>query len=216
MEPVEQVVSALEADVKLGAGIAITGYMLPDATFRYGLEYLSVLLGYSENYVSRLIKKDEREKRVSQVTKNNKKKLKVLQGKGFTGYQISVKLSRATGGSTKAKTLSFDDFAIFVEYEAVEVKNPKAIALLTSAFREVLRGRTQSAFGLDEDDKETKQADFAASFYEREAILAENREDEEGLALAGDDYDPAFARFENDALYAKYSFDYPEYFDEAA
>lgn len=210
MEQHEQVVSALEADIKLGAGIAITGYMLPDATFRYGLEYVSVLLGYAENYVSRLTKKDDPEKRISQVTKNNRKKLKALQDKGFTGYQISVRVSRATGGSTKAKTLSFDDFAIFVEYEAVEVKNPRAIALLTTAFRELLRGRTQAAFGLPEDDLETKQTAFWESFQEREAIWAENREEIEGLRLAGDedldlaDYYPEIAKWENQMLLVKY------------
>ena len=210
MEKSEQVVNALEADIKLGAGIAITGYMLPDATFRYGLEYVSVLLGYAENYVSRLTKKDEPEKRISQVTKSNRKKLKALQDKGFTGYQISVRVSRATGGSTKAKTLSFDDFAVFVEYEAVEVKNPRAIALLTTAFRELLRGRTQAAFGLPEDDLETKQAAFWESFQEREAIWAENREDVEGLRLAGDedldlaDYYPEIAKWENQMLLARY------------
>lgn len=215
MKQDEQVVSALEASITLGAGIAITGYLLPDATFRYGLEYVSVLLGYADNYVSRLTKKDEPEKRVSQVTKNNKKKLKALQGKGFTGYQIPVQISRATGGATKAKTLSFDDFAIFVEYEAVEVKNSKAIALLTSAFKELLRGRTQQAFGLPEDDIETKQADFSASFYEREVVWAENREDVDNQIMLGDEgldiaeYDTNAAQWENNLLCSKY-------FDEAA
>lgn len=215
MKQDEKVVSALEADIKLGAGIAITGYMLPNATFRYGLEYLSVLLGYAENYVSRLIKKDESEKLNPQVTKTNKKKLKALQSIGFTGYQVPVQISRATGGATKAKTLSFDDFAILVEYEAVEVKNPKAIALLTSAFKELLRGRTQEAFGLPQDDFETKQADFSASFYEREAIWTENREDVDNQIMLGDEgldiaeYDTSAAQWENNLLYSKY-------FDEAA
>ena len=215
MKQDEKVVSALEADIKLGVGIAITGYMLPDATFRYGLEYLSVLLGYADNYVSRLIKKDksdkdEPDKRISQVTKNNRKKLKALQSKGFTGYQIPVKVARSTGGATKAKTLGFDDFAIFVEYEAVEEKNPKAIALLTSAFKELLRGRTLEAFGLPEESLETKQADFSASFYEREAYYIENREDVDNQVMLGDEdldiaeYDTSAAQWENNLLYSKY------------
>jgi|GEM_PF-3025383 len=193
----------LNASISIGEGLSVDCYAVAGA-FRYGLAQASELLGYEKTYLSQVVLKEQQ-------------KLKDLQGIGFTGCLLPIKVGRA-----RPKTLSFDDFCILVEFEAVKVENPKAIALLTSAFREVLRGRTQSAFGLDEDDEETKQADFAASFYEREAVWAENRADVEGLVLAGDEdrniaeYDPAFARFENDTLYAKYSSYYPEYFDEAA
>lgn len=186
----------LNASISIGAGLSVDCYAVAGA-FRYGLTQASELLGYEKTYLSQVVSKDQQ-------------KLKDLQNIGFTGCLLPVKVGRA-----RPKTLSFDDFCILVEFEAVKVENPKAIALLTSAFREVLLGRTRSAFGLDEDDIETKQADFVASFYEREAIWAENREDVDGLVLLGDEnldiaeYDTNAAQWENNLLYSKY-------FDEAA
>ena len=195
MERDDQTVSALEAVIKIGGGLSMDCYMV-FGEFRYGLSQASELLGYESRYYS-------------QVVRGRSNKLKALQNKGFTGGTVLVKVPRSSGGVTRAKTLSFDDFSILVEYEAIEVKNPKAIALLTSAFREVLRGRTQAAFGLSEDDLETKQTAFWESFQEREAIWAENREDVDGLRLAGDedldlaDYYPEITKWENQMLLAR-------------
>jgi hypothetical protein len=193
LERDDQAVSALEAIVKIGGGLSMDCYMV-FGEFRYGLSQASELLGYESRYYS-------------QVVRGRSNKLKTLQNKGFTGGTVLVKVPRSSGGVTRAKTLSFDDFSILVEYEAIEVKNPKAIALLTTAFRELLRGRTQAAFGLPEDDLEAKQAAFWESFQERETIWAENREDVESLRLAGDedlaDYYPEIAKWENQMLLAK-------------
>lgn len=204
--------SAFEATVYLGQGLSISTFLVDGKTARYGTQCVSLLVGHAKNYLGRLIPDEED---FSQNTKNLPEKLKALQDKGFTGYKIPVTAPRPNGGATNADTISFDDFAIFVEYEAVEEKNPKAIALLTSAFKELLRGRTQQAFGLPEDDIETKQADFSASFYEREAIWAENREDVDNQVMLGDEdldiaeYDTSAAQWENNLLYSKY-------FDDAA
>lgn len=197
----EQTVSALEAIIKIGGGLSMDCYMV-SGKFRYGLSQASELLGYESRHYS-------------QVVRGRSNKLKALQCKGFTGDIVLVKVPRSTGGITRAKTLSFDDFSILIEYEAIEAKNPKAIALLTSAFREVLRGRTLEAFGLPEESLETKQADFSASFYEREAYYIENREDVDNQVMLGDEdldiaeYDTAAAQWENNMLYSKY-------FDDAA
>ncbi len=70
-----------------------------------------------------------------------------------------------------------------VEYEA-STGNPKAIALLSPSFREVLRSRTQAAFGLPEDSLAEKQKAFQEAY---EECLADNRADLEALSLPGDD-----------------------------
>ena len=101
-----------------------------DGTFRYGLSYISVLLGYAENYYRRLLN--------PRRTKKPSKKLNTLKEKGFTAYQITVKALRETSGSSVAHTVSYDDFCILVEHEA-EIGNPKAFALLTASFRELLK-----------------------------------------------------------------------------
>jgi len=199
---------ALEITIKLGEGLSIDAYLLSDGTARYGLSKISLLLGYES-------------KHYSQVIRRSSKKLEALRRLHFAGNQVTVRKRLPNGGFTKPKTLSFNDFCIILEYEASQ-SNPRAIALLTASFRELLRSRTLDALGLPQDDLKTKQAAFDLAVQQYEDVLTENREDEEGLALAGDEdrniaeYDPAFARFENDTLYAKYSSYYPEYFDEAA
>jgi hypothetical protein len=167
-------VRAIPATVQIGLGLAVEGYLFSDGTFRYGLEYLSLLLGYAENYLS-------------QISKKSKKKLIALQSIGFTGYQIKAHVSRSTGGASYPQTLSFDDFCILVEYEATEVRNPKAIALLTASFREVLRSRTQEAFGLPQYSFRKKIAFFQLAYEERETLLMEDREDVENLELFGNE-----------------------------
>lgn len=168
-------VVGVEQIIKLGAGVSIDGYMVRDAdgwSFRYGLNYISVLMGYSRAHYLR-------------VTKNGSKTLEALRLKGYTGDIIDVKVYRdGKRGSSLVKTISFDDFCLIIELEA-EKGNPKAIALLTASFRELLRSRTQNAFGLDEDTLEQKQLAFQLSYQD----YLEDRADLEDLKLPGDEED---------------------------
>lgn len=173
-----QPVSGLEAEVTLGAGLSVSGFLIPGREFRYGSAYVSLLLGHGKNYFYRSL---------SQGTKTPSKKLKSLYSKGFTGYQIPVKAPRKQGGATIADTIGFDDFSVWIEYEAVEEKNPRAISLLTSSFREILLDRTQQAFNLPQVSHQRKVEQFTLSFEEREALWSEDRFDIEALRLAGDD-----------------------------
>lgn len=177
--------AAIEAAIKLGAGISIDGYLMGDGTFRYGLAYISGLLGYAENYYRRLLN--------PQRTKTTPKKLKALMNKGFTAYQIAIKASRVgVGGSLVAHTVSFNDFCLLVEHEA-EIGNPKALAILTASFRELLRGRTQAAFGLPEDTLEEKQLSFQFNY---EHYL-EDKAELDDLYLPGDElYYPQYRDWE--------------------
>jgi hypothetical protein len=184
-------ITALEASICFGKGLVVSSFLIPGRELRYGTESSSLLLGYSRNYLTRQLSRD---------TKNCGKKLKALFSKGFTGYQIRVKAPRSTGGVTLANTIGFDDLAIWVEHEAVKVSNPRAIALLTSAFREVLLDRTYRAHGLPEIPLQQRQDNFALSFEEREALLAEDRQDVENLWLPGEDVDGECDRYFVDGL----------------
>lgn len=195
--------TALEATIKLGAGIAIDGYFMPDGTFRYGLAYIGNLLGYAENYYRRLLN--------SQRTKKLPKKLKALLSKGFTAYQITVRVPREGSGSKVAHTVSYEDFCVLIEYEA-ETGNTKALALLTASFRELLRSRTQVAFGLPDDSLERKQLAFQFNYQH----YLEDRAELDELKLPGDEvHHPEFddllgvspwglPYFEKEALFAEY------------
>ncbi|MDJ0706429.1 MAG: hypothetical protein QNJ46_24425 [Leptolyngbyaceae cyanobacterium MO_188.B28] len=75
------------------------------------------------------------------------------------------------------------EVGVILQHEA-GLANPKAIALLSASFREVLRSRTQAAFGLPEDALVEKQRAFQEAY---EECLAENRADLEALSLPGDE-----------------------------
>ena len=176
-------VPALQSEVTLGAGLSVSGFFVSGffvqgREFRYGSSYVSELLGYAENYFRQTL---------SHRIKNPSKKLKALLSRGFTAYNIPVKAPRREGGSVQANTIGFDDFSLWVEYEAVEEKNPKAIALLTSSFREILLGRTQEAFGQDPDFYDDRLEQFSLSFQEREALWESDRHDLNALSLPGDE-----------------------------
>jgi hypothetical protein len=173
-----QPISALEAEVTLGVGLSVSAFLILGREFRYGASYVSELLGHAENYF--------RQSLSGRIEKPSKK-LRAMKAKGFTAYKIKVKAPRKEGGITVADTIGYDDFSIWVEYEAVVEKNPKAIALLTSSFREILLDRTQRAFNLPELPQEQKIERFGLSFEERVALWESDLSDLEQLYLPGDE-----------------------------
>ena len=165
-----------QATVQFSDGVSVDAFLMANDSFRYGLTYISVLLGHAPNYYRRLINVGR--------TKKPPKKLDALLKRGFTAYQIDIKAPRKEqSDSSIAHTVSYEDCCLIVEYEA-SLGNPKAISLLAASFREVLRSRTQAAFGLPEDSLEDKQKAFQEAY---EDCLAENRADLEALSLPGDD-----------------------------
>ena len=167
---------AFESLLYLGNGIAISCYCYANkGTVRFGLEPTSELLGYALNYFSRL-------------TKGRSKKLKELQDKGFTAYIKPLRVARKDkSGASQASTLSFDDFCTIIEYEAIKVENPKAIALMSAAFREVLLSRVQEALGIEQDPIELRRQAFQEIYDERASIWEEEQAEVEALMLPGDE-----------------------------
>jgi hypothetical protein len=196
-----QRVSAYEASITLGAGISISGFFIPGREFRYGAAHVSILLGHGKNYFGRSL---------SRGTETPSEKLKLLRSKGFTGYVVPVKAPRVQGGATLADTIGYDDFSIWVEHEAVVEQNPKAIALLTSSFREILLDRTQRAFNLPEISQEQKIEQFGLSFEERSTLWESDRSDLEQLYLPGDE-DGYELISESSLLAAKYDSLFADY-----
>ena len=93
--------AATQATVQLGSNVSVDAYLMPDGGFCYGLAHASVLLGFARNYYRRLL--------ISHGTKSIHKKLKALRSIGFTGDQITLKITRkAKGGSSVAHTVSYE------------------------------------------------------------------------------------------------------------
>ena len=153
----------------MGLSTAIEGYLLATGEFRYGANYVSKLFGYNPSYILRTIK-------------NRSKKLKDLLQRGFTGDLVTLSVKRDGRGSIRPKSISFNDFCLLVEYEAVKIQNKKAIGLLTASFRELLLSRTQEAFGLPQESFEQKLVKFDVNYQ----YYKEDQEELLDLQLYGD------------------------------
>ena len=124
--PESEVIKAVSCEVPLGESV-LDAYMLPDGEKRLGIEKTGICLGYTERWFYNR-------------TKRQSKWLKSLQGIGFTGAQVELRVIRqhedkTVRGSSIAKTISMRDFIKVVTYEAVHERNFKAIILL-AAFAE--------------------------------------------------------------------------------
>ena len=120
MEELE-VIHAERKAVKLMGCLEVESYLLPDGEIRIDLSSTSVALGYSGNWLTKLINRKG-------------KAYRALTGKGFKGEKREVKITRSGKGSTIAYTITFDDFQTVVEYTAKE-NNPIAIAYLSASSR---------------------------------------------------------------------------------
>lgn len=176
-EPDESgVIKAVAAEIALGTA-TLDVYMLPSGEKRVGVENIGVALGYSKRFFF-------------QRTKRQSKTLDALQGMGFSGEQIWLKIIRQgedRRGASSSKTVSIRDFTKLVVYEAIVKRNRKAIILL-AAFAENGIERTV------EDVFEGRSIDFILekivhysqwTYEELEQVLADNREDVKALYAWG-------------------------------
>jgi hypothetical protein len=114
-------------------GLQVDGYRMPNGEFRVGLTGASVVLGYSENWLSRLL---DRETGTS---------LKALRGLGFTEETQKV-VSETRRGDREAQTISLRDFNRLISYAVFDGK--KAALALQLALTELsLTDFFRDAFG---------------------------------------------------------------------
>ena len=114
-------------------GLQVDGYRMPNGEFRVGITGASVVLGYSENWLSRLM---GRETGTS---------IKALRGLGFTEETQKV-VSETSRGDREAQTISLRDFNRLISYAVFDGK--KAALALQLALTEVaLNDFFRDAFG---------------------------------------------------------------------
>jgi len=173
MEPIR----AERSTVTFIDGLSVDGYRMPNGEFRVGLEGASLVVGYADNWLSRLTKKDGRT-------------LKALQGFGFTAYQLEVTVGREdVSGSSKAKTISLDDFNLLILYAASKGKKA-ALALQLSLTKLALNDFFRDAFGdrpLSIDEKRQLFYETYAATISPENWREMDRAEIINLALAGDE-----------------------------
>lgn len=173
----EEIIRVERQTVRFFDGLSVDGYRMPNGEFRVGLTGASLVVGYGKQWLS-------------QVLSSRPKTLKALQGIGFTGSQIEVRVGREEkSGASSALTLSLDDFNTLILYAAFK-GNKAALALQRSLTQVALNDFFRDAFGEPPLTIEEKRR----LFYEAYAatISPENwremdREDILRLALPGDE-----------------------------
>ena len=165
-----EVIKAVVCDIPLGESV-LDAYMLPSGEKRIGSGGVGIALGRSDRWFS------TRSKRAP-------KWLKDLQGKGFQGDLLDVKVIRQDGrGTPLAKTLSLRDFVKLVTFEAISRRNINAIVLLAAFAETGLERILEDAFaGRSIDFLLDKIVHYREWTYEQlEEVLQYNREDARSL-----------------------------------
>lgn len=178
--PESEIIKSVACDIPLGE-FALDAYMLPSGEKRFGIEGIGLALGYTERWFYNR-------------TKRQSKWLRGLHSTGFTGAQQELRvlrqsLGKLSRGSSVAKTISLRDFVKIITYEAIVVRNLKAIILLAAFAETGLERILEDAFaGLSIEFILEKIVHYSKWTYEElEEVLAYNRDDVKRLYAWADD-----------------------------
>ncbi|MEG4218738.1 hypothetical protein QUA27_25665 [Microcoleus sp. Pol14C6] len=149
---VDEAIKVEVATVRFFEGLEVEGYKMPDGEFRIGLTGASLVLGYGENWLPRLLRKKEG---VS---------LKALVALGFS-KEIQKVVSEASKDLKKVKTISLEDFNKLIVYTVSRHKKA-ALALQNSLTVVSLLDFFLDAFGKQSLSIEHKRQ----LFYEKYAV----------------------------------------------
>jgi hypothetical protein len=149
---VDEPIKVEVATVRFFDGLEIDGYKMPDGEFRIGITGASLVLGYGENWLSRLLRKKDG---IS---------LKTLLALGFSKTTQKV-VSELTIGSKKVETISLVDFDRLIVYTVSRHKKA-ALALQQSLTVVSLLDFFLDAFGKSPLSMEHKRH----LFYEKYAV----------------------------------------------
>lgn len=173
----EQLIRAERQTVRFFDGLQLEGYRMPNGEFRVSVVGASTVVGYGRQWLS-------------QVLSSRPKTLKALQGLGFTGSQLSVRVGReGQSGASEAETISLRDFNRIIAYAATKGKRG-AIALQLSLTEVALNDFFVDAFGEPPLTIEQKRDLFYKTY--AQSISPEDwrimdRQDILKLALPGDE-----------------------------
>lgn len=171
-----EIVRAERQTVTFFDGLQVDGYRMPNGEFRVGLTGAGVVLGYSENWLPRLL------------TRETGKSIKALRGLGFT-EEIQKVVSETRRGDREAQTISLRDFNRLISYAVFDGK--KAALALQLALTEVaLNDFFRDAFGeppLSIEEKRRLFYETYAATISPEEWKQMEREEILRLALPGDE-----------------------------
>ena len=172
MEPIR----AERARVVFFDGLQVDGYRMPNGDFRVGITGASLALGYSDNWLQRV------------VGRETGRSIKALRGLGFT-EELQKVVGETERGDREAQTISLRDFNRLIAYAVFDGK--KAALALQLALTEVaLNDFFRDAFGdrpLSIDEKRQLFYEAYAATISPEDWRQMDREEILKLALPGDE-----------------------------
>lgn len=173
MEPIK----VKKAKVKFFEGLEIEGYQMPDGEFRVGLASASRALGFSRNWLSRVMNGE-----IQRTVKD-------LQGLGFSENIQKVSAQSNQGNWLDDTTIGLDDFNACIIY-GTQSRKASAIALNKAFTRLSLMDFFRDAFGeiplTIEEKRRLFYEAYAASISPEEWKLM-GKDEIIQLALAGDE-----------------------------
>jgi hypothetical protein len=170
------VIRAERQTVVFFEGLKVDGYRMPNDEFRVGITGASEVLGYSKEWLGRVLKRGGNT-------------VKALRGIGFTEEIEKVATQSIRGGGSAAETISLDDFNRLIVYGVSDGKKA-ALALQMSLTKMALNDFFRDAFG----EKPLSIAQKRELFYKTYAATISpehwremDRDDILRLALIGDE-----------------------------
>ncbi len=155
MNNISPIIRAKRAVVKFCDGIQVEGYLLPSGEYRVGKASIASALGYSKDWVRRVI---------SGVASGKSKETKTLMGWGFSGVASQVEVPSPTNAKyVPADTLSLKDFRCLVRL--ADRKGKKEASALIDAFLDVgIEDWFRLAFGQSQLTLEEKREKFYRTY----------------------------------------------------
>ncbi len=169
-----ELIRAERQTVTFFSGLQVDGYRMPNGEFRVGVTGASIVLGYSENWLFRLL---GRETGTS---------IKTLRGLGFTEETQKV-VSETNRGDREAQTINLRDFNRLISYAVFDGKRA-ALALQLALTEVALNDFFRDAFRdspLSIDEKRRLFYEAYAATISPEEWRQMDREDILKLAIMG-------------------------------
>jgi len=172
MEPIR----AERATVTFFDGLTVDGYRMPNGEFRVGITGASLTLGYSDNWLQRVLKRE------------TGRSIKALRGLGFT-EELQKVVGETDRGNREAETIGLRDFNRLISYAVFDGKKP-ALALQLALTEVALNDFFRDAFGeppLSIEEKRQLFYETYARTISPEDWRQMDREEIIRLALLGDE-----------------------------
>lgn len=110
-------ITAIPSQVQLAEELYVDGYLLPSGEIRIGVQSASLVAGFKDRYLKNIVASPNQ--------------YNILKSYGYTGDTLSLSVSYGSLGTTRAETISLDDFHKVIVYGALKGRK-ESIAIMAA------------------------------------------------------------------------------------